>query len=165
VQDKYLNDPSRTRFSGWWGHNKKTRFEMGGIFDPIPTAESFQVSNSPIFLLAALKQALDIFDQVDLLALREKNKRLVALLEELIHEELNNTVDIITPENPDERGCQLSLRLNTFDEKSKMEELFFDEGVICDVRKNLVRVAPMGLYTRFVDVYHFVLKLKKVCVN
>jgi len=55
VHDQYFNDPTRTRFSGWWGHNKKTRFQMGGTFDPIPTAESWQVSNPPIFFARDIK--------------------------------------------------------------------------------------------------------------
>lgn len=163
VHDQYFNDPTRTRFSGWWGHNKKTRFQMGGTFDPIPTAESWQVSNPPIFLLATLKQSLEIFDQVDLQALREKNKRLVVYLDNLMRDELKNAIEIITPENPDERGCQLSLRLQSMDENSHIEEMFFDQGVICDVRRDLMRVAPMGLYTRFIDVFNFVQKLKQIC--
>jgi|SRR3989344_313456 len=163
VHDKYLNDPSLTRFAGWWGHNKKTRFQMNGVFDPIPTAESWQVSNPSVFLLATLKQALELFDQVDLRALREKNTRLVAYLERLIQDELSVAVDIITPKNPDERGCQLSFRLKSMDGKSDIEEMFFHYGIICDVRKDLVRVAPMGLYTKFIDVLNFVEKLKLIC--
>ncbi|HSW93260.1 MAG TPA: kynureninase [Gammaproteobacteria bacterium] len=162
VHENHLNDPARLRFAGWWGHNKKTRFQMGDVFDPIPTAESWLVSNSPIFLLAALRQSLDLFDQVDLQQLREKNKRLVAYLETLLKEALGQAVDIITPNNPDERGCQLSLRFKFLHENSDAENLFFEQGIICDVRKDLVRVAPMGLYTRFIDVFNFVEKLKLI---
>jgi len=114
-------------------------------------------------LLATLKQSLEIFDQVDLQALREKNKRLVVYLDNLMRDELKNAIEIITPENPDERGCQLSLRLQSMDENSHIEEMFFDQGVICDVRRDLMRVAPMGLYTRFIDVFNFVQKLKQIC--
>jgi len=163
VNQKYLSDPSITRYAGWWGHNKTTRFQMNGIFDPIPTAESWQVSNPSVFLLAALKQGLDIFDQVDLLALREKNKRLVAYLIKLIENELGDSIDIITPKNSDERGCQLSFRLKLMDGKSDIEEMFFHHGIICDVRKDLVRVAPMGLYSQFIDLFRFVEKLKLIC--
>ncbi len=165
VHEKYLNDPSLTRFAGWWGHNKKTRFQMNDIFDPIPSAEAWQVSNPSVFLSTTLKQALDVFDQVDLHALREKNIRLGAYLENLIRDELGETIEIITPKNPVERGCQLSLRFKSADENTNMAEILFQQGIICDARKDLVRVAPMGLYTQFVDVFNFVEKLKLILVK
>ncbi len=163
VHEKYLSDPSLLRLAGWWGHNKSTRFKMPSVFDPIPTAEAWQVSNPTVFSLEALRQSLFLFDQVDLALLREKNKRLVSYLERLIHEELDSDIEIITPKNPEERGCQLSLRIKHSTNHLDIEELFFQYGVICDVRGDLVRVAPMGLYTTFVDVFNFADKLKQVC--
>lgn len=164
INKKYLTDPNLVRFAGWWGHNKATRFQMPNVFDPIPTAEGWQVSNAGIFLLAALKGALAIFDQVDLQKLREKNKRLVAYLEQLMVEELNAALTIITPKNPDERGCQLSFRIKSTDKKVAFEKMLVEQGVICDARGDLVRVAPMGLYSTFVDIFNFVEKLKSICV-
>lgn len=162
IHEKYVTDKNITRLAGWWGNNKATRFQMLSTFDPIPTAEGWQLSNSGIFLIAALRRALDIFDQIDLIALREKNKRLVAYLEQLITEELNEKVQIITPKNPDERGCQLSLRMKQANPQIEINNLLWDKGVVCDARKDLFRVAPMGLYTTFVDVFNFVEKLKQI---
>lgn len=162
INEKYLTDSSIMRFSGWWGHNKSTRFQMPNTFDPISTAEGWQVSNPGIFLLAALRKSLAIFDKVDLDALREKNKRLVSYLESLINHELSSEVQIITPKNPDERGCQLSFRIKWINQKSEIEKMFFDHGVICDVRGDLVRIAPMGLYSTFNDIFNFVEKLKVI---
>lgn len=121
------------------------------------------MSNPGIFLLAALRKALDIFDQVNLHDLREKNQRLVAYLERLLKDKLRENVQIITPCHPDERGCQLSLRIHCGKPGSVIEEKLFDLGVVCDVRGDLIRVAPMGLYTTFNDVFHFVEKLTLVC--
>ncbi len=163
INKKYITDPVMLRFAGWWGHNKTTRFQMPSIFDPIPAAESWQVSNSGIFLLAALKTSLDIFDQVDLKALQEKNVRLGSYLENLISKECGDNVSIITPKNPQERGCQLSFRINCSNNKNEIDKIFFKHGVICDARSGLVRVAPMGLYTTFSDIFHFVEKLKIIC--
>lgn len=163
INEKYLTDPSMIRFAGWWGHNKSTRFQMPNTFDPLPTAESWQVSNPGIFSLAALYQSLSIFDQIDLKELREKNKRLVSYLEKLIHDELGSDIQIITPKNPDERGCQLSFNLPHVNHKSEIEKIFFDHGIICDVRGGgLVRVAPMGLYISFIDVFNFVENLELI---
>lgn len=161
IHEKYLTDPTVFRFSGWWGHNQQTRFQMPAVFDPIPTAESWQVSNPGIFLITCLRAALDIFDQVDLKLLHEKNKRLVAYLEGLLLDEFNDLA-IITPQNPNERGCQLSLRIERLQQKSDIEKTFYNEGIICDVRNDLIRVAPMGLYSTFSDVFLFVEKLKMI---
>jgi kynureninase len=163
VHEKYLADPKVLRFAGWWGHNKSTRFQMPSIFDATPTAESWQMSNPGIFLLTALRESLSIFDKVDLHALREKNKRLVSYVEQLIHSELSHDIQIITPKNPDERGCQLSFFIKHTSPPHKIEKIFFNHSIICDVRGNVVRIAPMGLYTSFKDLYHFVSKLKLIC--
>ncbi len=165
VHEKYVTDPTILRLAGWWGQNKSTRFQMLDTFDPIATAESWQMSNPDVLSLAALQQSLTIFDSVDLNALREKNKRLVAYLEQLILSELSDDIQIMTPSNVDERGCQLSLRLRHADKTMALEEKFFHHGVICDVRGSLVRVAPMGLYTTFTDVFNFVEKLKVICLE
>ncbi len=162
IHEKYLQDPAMPRFSGWWGHNKLTRFEMPDRFDPILTAEGWQMSNPEIFSLTSLYQALSLFDRIDFGALREKNKRLVAYLEQLLQDEVGEKVHIITPKNPDERGCQLSLRIPCFDQEPEIENLFFKHGIIVDVRGDIVRVAPMGLYTQFADLFRFVEKLKRI---
>lgn len=165
VNKKYFSDATMRIFAGWWGHNKLTRFKMPSTFDPIPTAEAWQVSNTTIFSLAALRQALSIFDQIDLVLLREKNKRLVSYLESLMSEQLSHDIEIITPKNPEERGCQLSFLIKFVNHHLEIENIFFNNGVICDVRAGLVRVAPMGLYTTFTDIFNFVEKLKRICTE
>jgi len=161
IHEQYFTDPKIVRFAGWWGHNKKTRFQLPHEFDPIATAESWQVSNPGILLLTALCEALAIFDQVDLQRLREKNQRLTAYLEQLLLNELAEHVRIITPSNPTERGCQLSFHLLHNGPSFDIEKRLWEQGIICDTRGNLVRVAPMGLYTTFQDVFVFVEKLKE----
>jgi kynureninase len=163
IHNKYFTDHAMMRFAGWWGNNKFTRFQMLDTFDPMPTAEGWQVSNPSILLLVALRASLAIFDQVDLQKLREKNIRLVNYLEKLLQQELSNNIQIITPKNQEERGCQLSLRLNHADKKIDMEIMFHEHGVICDARRDLIRVAPMGLYNTYEDVYKFVQTAKVIC--
>ena len=135
---------------------------MSATFEPTLTAEGWQLSNAPMLSLSALHEALCLFDKVDLLALREKNKRLVAYLEHLLQMELGDSVHIITPLNPEERGCQLSLRLKTTESVNNLEHVFLERGVVCDVRGDLVRVAPMGLYNTYQDVVYFVQQLVAV---
>lgn len=160
VHEKYLTDQSILRFAGWWGHNAATRFQMPNVFDPIPTAEGWQTSNAAIFLIAALRASLDIFDQIDLLALREKNKRLTDYLISLIQEMTN--IQIVTPINSEERGCQISLRIKNLPKDSHAEKILLENDVVCDARGDLIRVAPMGLYTTFSDISRFVDVLKSI---
>ena len=154
VHEKYLNDQSLPKFLGWWGHDKKTRFLMDHKYIPIPTVESWQLSNPPILQLSSLKASLDIFDEAGMKALREKSEKLTAYLEFLINENKTEKIKIITPSNKNERGCQLSLRI-----KSNGKDLYnklMKSGVVCDWREpDVIRVAPVPLYNTFEDVYNF----------
>ena len=150
---KTHHDWAGPRLTGWWGHNKNTRFEMGPDFDPIQTAEGWQISNAPVIGMAPLLAAMEIFDEVGMAAIRVKSEKLTGFLEYLIAENLPD-VAIITPVNPAERGCQLSLVVpggkNTF-------EKIIKKGVVCDWRKpDVIRVAPHPLFNRYTEVYDFV---------
>ena len=150
---KTHHDWTGPRFTGWWGHNKNTRFEMGPDFDPIQTAEGWQISNAPVMGMAPLLAAMEIFDEAGMASIRLKSEKLTGFLEYLITENLP-AVAIITPAKPEERGCQLSLVApggkNTFENISK-------KGVVCDWRKpDVIRVAPHPLFNRYTEVYDFV---------
>ena len=150
---KTHHDWAGPRLTGWWGHNKNTRFEMGPDFDPIQTAEGWQISNAPVMGMAPLLAAMEIFDEVGMAAIRVKSEKLTGFLEYLIAVNLPD-VAIITPVNPAERGCQLSLVVpggkNTF-------EKILKKGVVCDWRKpDVIRVAPHPLFNRYTEVYDFV---------
>jgi len=154
---KTHHDWTGPRFTGWWGHNKNTRFEMGPDFDAIQTAEGWQISNAPIMGMAPLLASMEIFDEVGMAAIRLKSEKMTGFLEYLITENLP-AVNIITPANPAERGCQLSLVApggnNTFNKLSK-------KGVVCDWRKpDVIRVAPHPLFNCYTEVYDFVELLK-----
>ena len=146
------------RLTGWWGHNKSTRFEMGPDFDPIHTAEGWQISNAPVIGMAPLLAAMEIFDEAGMAAIRHKSEKLTGFLEYLITENIP-AISIITPEKLAERGCQLSLVThggeNTF-------QKIRDKGVVCDWRKpDVIRVAPHPLFNRYTEVYDFVKLLKQ----
>jgi len=155
---KTHHDWAGPRLTGWWGHNKNTRFEMNPDFDPIQTAEGWQISNAPVMGMAPLLAAMEIFDEVGMAAIRVKSEKLTGFLEYLIAVNLPD-VAIITPVNPAERGCQLSLVVpggkNTF-------EKILKKGVVCDWRKpDVIRVAPHPLFNRYTEVYDFVELLEK----
>jgi kynureninase len=155
VHDRHAHSPELVRFAGWWGQNKKTRFQMGPSFDPIPGAEGWQLSNPPIFQLAALRASMDLFDQATMSELRQKSESLTGYLEYLLRQLPPEYCRITTPVDPKQRGAQLSLRV-----KGNPKELlsrWTTAGIICDFREpDIIRAAPTALYNRFSDVYRFV---------
>jgi kynureninase len=156
VHERHARDAKLPRFAGWWGQNKQTRFRMGPDFDPIPGAEGWQLSNPPIFQLAALRASMELFDAATMPALRAKGDLLTAYLEFLIDDALGSRCEILTPRDPAQRGSQLSLRLPGRDARALVGALG-KEGVICDFREpDVVRAAPAPLYNSFTDVQRFV---------
>ncbi len=160
VHEKYANQKNIKRFTGWWGHNKKTRFNMRHDFDAIPGAEGWQLSNPAILSMAAIKASLDIFNEVGMDRLREKSVKLTGYLEMLLQELGEGVIKIITPKDPKDRGCQLSMKIKSADKS--LHQKLTDNHVITDWREpNVIRVAPTPLYNSFEDVYKFVEVLKK----
>ena len=161
VHERHANNKQLNRFTGWWGHNKQTRFNMRHEFDALPGAEGWQLSNPPILSMAAIRASLDTFEKAGFENLRKKAVKLTAYLEFLIDEIKDDRINIITPRNPEERGSQLSIQV-----KSANKELhakLTKAGVISDWREpDVIRVAPAPLYNSFEDVYTFSQKLKSV---
>jgi len=155
VHERHTNNSTLPRFAGWWGHNKKTRFQMGPDFDTIPGAEGWQVSNPPILPLAALRASMEIFDEAGMENLRAKSVLLTAYLEFLLDQYPSKNFSIITPHDPAQRGAQLSIRMHQHG-RSICDRLAA-QGVICDWREpDILRVAPIPLYNSFLEVYRFV---------
>ncbi len=158
VHEKHEYEPDIPRFSGWWGYDKETRFQMQKGFVPMKGAEGWQLSNAPVFAMAIHKVSLDLFDAAGMDALCSKRDELTGYLEFVIQQisEQHDDCDfeIITPSSKEERGCQLSILAH-----GKGRELFeslSNGGVIADWREpNVIRIAPVPLYNSFEDVYRF----------
>ncbi len=154
VHEKHSKDSTLPRFAGWWGHDKKVRFQMGSKFDPMPGAEGWQLSNPPILQLAALRSSMELFDSATIPALRTKSELLTGYLHFLLNLIPNHAFTLLTPTHPKERGCQISLRV-----RSGAKELVAalqKAGIISDFREpDVIRVAPVPLYNRFSEVYKF----------
>ena len=158
VHNRHVADQDLPKLLGWWGTNPDRRFEMSTSFEPIPTAESWQLSNAPILSMAALRASLDVFDEAGGMAeLRRKSERQISYLDYLLREVIGDRVISITPVPLDERGCQFALRVaDRFDGPRVYEELE-RRGVACDWRHpDVIRVAPVPLYNSFADIHRFV---------
>ena len=170
VNEKHCNNTELPRLAGWWGHEKETRFLMEPGFKPMKSAEAWQMSNAPVLTMAAHKAAIDIFDEVGMDKLLKKQKLISGYLEFII-DDINSTLttpntslEIITPRNWDERGCQVSVIAHGYGKA--LFDTLTEEGVISDWREpNAIRMAPIPLYTSYEDIYRFGEILKNAIHN
>lgn len=158
IHEKHVVNKDLPRFAGWWGYTKETRFQMEKGFEAIPTAEGWQLSNAPVLSMAAHKASLDVFGEAGIDQLHKKREQLSGYLHDVLNE-INNrqqekVLEIITPVNEKERGCQVSMLM-----LKSGKEIFNEltrQGVITDWREpNVIRVAPVPLYNSFEDIYRF----------
>jgi len=160
IHEDHVKSKDIPRFTGWWGHDKETRFLMDDQFIPIPSAEGWQLSNAPILSMAALNSSLDIFEEVGIQSIQRKARNLTGYLEYLLFKIKSDSIDVITPNNKNERGSQLSIRV--INSNKSLFDKITKKGVIADWREpNVIRVAPIPLYNSYSDVYKFVEVLKE----
>ena len=124
------------------------------------------MSNPPIVAVAAVLASLEIFHEAGMARLREKSLSLTALMAKLLHERLGDRLEILTPDNPQQRGCQLSIRLTAQRDDRESRREVFDalaaNDVICDWREpDVIRAAPVPLYNSHEDVWRFVERLEE----
>jgi kynureninase len=155
VHERHGRNFKPPRFAGWWGHNKAERFLYDSTFDPIAGAQGWQISNPPILSTAPLLASLEIFQRAGMPALRKKSIALTGFMQRLIEQRLAKQVQIITPSAPEQRGCQLSLRIvRPASEARRCLAQLTAAGVVGDWREpDVLRLAPIPLYTSFTDVF------------
>ncbi|KAM4710995.1 kynureninase isoform 2-T5 [Anableps anableps] len=167
IHEKH-KDSIKPALLGWWGHDLKTRFQMTNVMELQPGVSGFRLSNQPILLVCPLQASLEVFNMTSMQSLRRKSVLLTGYLEYLIKQYYTEDpaqphkpyIRILTPSDPQQRGCQLSLSFSVpirrvFQELEK-------RGVTCDMREpSVLRVAPVPLYNSFRDVHRFVEALGK----
>ncbi len=162
VHERHAERTDLARLHGWWGNDPESRFLMGPEFIPARGADAWQLSNPPILAMAPIRISLDLFQQAGMTALRDKSVSMTAYLEQLIMSELADSIEIITPAEPERRGCQLSLRvLAGRDAGRTLFEQLEAAGSIPDWREpDVIRIAPVPLYNRYDDCWRFVNQVK-----
>lgn len=156
VHEKHGLDENTHRFAGWWGHKESERFQMKRGYIPEPGAAGWQMSNAPVFGMAVHLSSLEIFHKAGMENIRAKSKMLTAYLQETLKYVQNNNpaldFNVITPENPEHRGAQLSILVK--ENGKALFDYITENGVIADWREpNVIRLAPAPLYNSFTDIY------------
>jgi kynureninase len=156
VHERHANNLDLPRMAGWWGNEPATRFRMHreSHFVPRPGAAGWQVSNPPIFSLVPLRASLELFDRAGMTALRAKSLQLTSYLEYLLDHFLAGRLELLTPRDPTQRGCQLSIRIGN--QAGELVHSLEADGIVCDFREpDVIRVAPAPMYNTFREVWRF----------
>ena len=154
VHERHANSPELPRFAGWWGHDEDSRFRMEKGFRPMHGAAGWQLSNAQILSFAAHLASLNLFDEAGMNRLRVKSLLLTAYLEYTLTSARDRGLDfrIITPNESNSRGCQLSLL--TGPEGRALFDRLTAQGVVTDWREpNVIRFAPVPFYNSFTDIW------------
>lgn len=158
IHQRHITNKSLIRLAGWCGTNKENRFKMEKKFDPIPTAEGWQLSTPPLLNMSAHRASLDMFEEAGFENILAKQKKLSAyllfILDEINSSSEKKVIEIITPRNEKEHGCQVSMLM--LEKGKEVFDSLKKNSVIVDWREpNVIRVAPAALYNTFEDVYTF----------
>ena len=164
LHEKHSNNFDRPRMYGWWGHKLETRFLMDNNLDSEAGVLSYRLCNPPPLLVAPLYASLEIFEGTSMEEIRARSLLLTSYLEHLVDNLFDKSVvEIVTPRDVEQRGAQLSLKIN-FGDKSiqEVEDELVEQGILCDTRHDIVRIAPAPLYNTFQDVWTVTSAISKI---
>jgi kynureninase len=156
IHQRHITNAELPRLAGWWGYEKATRFQMQKGFNPIPTAEGWQLSNAPVLSMAAHKASLDVFADAGMDRLVKKGQQLsdylLFILQDINSQAQERIIEVITPATA--KGCQVSMLM--LKKGRDVFDALKQHGVVSDWREpNVIRVAPVPLYNSFRDVFTF----------
>jgi kynureninase len=144
---------------GWFG--QRDQFAMGPGYDPAESIERFLVGTPPILSLAAVEPALETCVDAGIAEIRRKSVRQGELIIELADRWLgSHGLSVASPREAERRGGHVCLRgPGTW----QLCQALAEAGVITDFRApDFLRLAPAPLYTRFVDVFDAMDRLRTI---
>ncbi|TYR75763.1 kynureninase [Rossellomorea vietnamensis] len=150
VHEKHLG--KKPGLAGWFGSKKEKQFDMEHTLAHAETAGAYQIGTPHIFSLAPLLGSLEIFEEAGIESVRKKSLQLTAYLMRLIEDRLSDYgFSISNPKEDSARGGHVCLQ---HDEASRICKALKQNGVIPDFRApNVIRLAPVALYSSFHDVW------------
>jgi kynureninase len=152
VHERHAHAVDVPRLSGWWSTEASTRFQMKEM-KLAAGADGWQISNAPVLSMAPLHASLDVFARAGMDRLRQKSVQLTGFLQSLMDQIPG--METLTPRAVEERGTQLSLRHRAVHAERLLAALHA-QGISVDFRRpDVIRAAPVPLYTRYQDVARF----------
>lgn len=147
--------------AGWFGSDRDKQFDMEHDFVPELSAGAYQIGTPHVLSLAPLLGSLEIFSEAGIERVRRKSLRLTRYLMDLIEHELDGMgFSVGTPRADERRGGHVALE---HEEAARICEALKENGVVPDFRApNVIRLAPVALYTSYTDVWRMVRILAKI---
>ena len=134
--------------SGWLGHARP--FDFAPDYAAAPGVRAYQGGTPPIISMVALDAALDVYSRTNLEAIRSKSLALTGFFMELLGTRgLLEVTECLTPQEPDRRGSQVSLR---HPEAWGISQALIEAGIVVDFRApDIVRFGFAPLYNSFAE--------------
>ncbi|PGM55037.1 kynureninase [Bacillus sp. AFS053548] len=147
--------------AGWFGSRKDKQFDMEHTLTPAETAGAYQIGTPHVLSCAPLIGSLEIFTEAGIDAIREKSLRINQFLMDCIEQELAEMGFFIgSPREDTRRGGHVSLE---HEEAARICKSLKENDIIPDFRApNIIRLAPVALYTSYEEVWEVVQTLKKI---
>jgi kynureninase len=164
VAGLYINNKHadvRPGLAGWFGYRKDQQFDLRNSFEPAHGAGGWQIGTPHILSMAPLEGSLRMFQEVGIQKVREKSLQLTEYLMFLIDAVLSpHGFHIGTPREATRRGGHVALE---HDDAIRINAAMKTRGIIADFRfPNVIRLAPIALYTSFHDVWKVVRNIYEI---
>ncbi|MDR7077667.1 kynureninase [Neobacillus niacini] len=150
--------------AGWFGSKKEKQFDMEHSLTQAESAGAYQIGTPHVLSLAPLLGSLEIFAEAGIENIREKSLKINQFLMDLLKQELADMgFSIGNPHDDVRRGGHVSLEHK---EAARICKALKDNGIIPDFRAaNIIRLAPVALYSSYCEVWETVQVLKKIMIE
>ncbi len=150
--------------AGWWGYRKERQFDMLLQWQSADNAGAWQISTPPIVSAASLLGSLRLFAEAGIERIREKSLALTSYLIALLDASGLTAppygYTVVTPREPARRGGHVAIAHAA---APRIVRALKRRGVIPDFRPpDMIRLAPVALYTSFHDVWLVVHHLRDI---
>jgi kynureninase len=157
---KDLQEQLRQPIWGWFGH--RDQFAMKPGYEPAEGISKFLVGTPPVISLKGVEIGVELVAKAGIERIREKSSQLTDLMIALFDEWLEPLgVELASPRDSSSRGAHIAFR---HPEAWRIcRALIETHGVIPDFREpDLIRYGPAPVYTRFVEVWDSMERLRQV---
>jgi kynureninase len=154
-----LQEQLRQPIWGWFG--QRDQFAMGPEYDPAPGIDRFCVGTPSVLAIYAVEEGVRLVADAGVDALYRKGQALTGFLVELAEAWLAPLgFRVASPRDDARRGAHLTLHHPA---AWQICQAAADRGVIADYRTpDRLRLGPAPLYTRFVDGYDALDRLREL---
>lgn len=147
--------------AGWFSSEKSKQFDMAHEPGFARSAGAYQIGTPPILSMCALHGSLELIQRAGLQAIRQKSLAQTRFLIELVKGELAGLgFEVATPDADERRGGHVAI---AHPEAARINRALKQTGVVPDFRPpDIIRLAPIALYTRYEDIARVILELKVI---